>query len=315
MNWQPVVSRAALERRAALLRDIRAYFSVQQVLEVQTPLLGLAGATDPALESFVVAAPKRPLRYLQTSPEFAMKRLLAAGSGDIYQICPAFRREEMTRLHREEFTLLEWYRLGFDHHRLMDDVGALLTSVGFPFPISRHAYRDLCRVHAGIDPGSASTAELAKAAAEAGARLGDAAQDRALLLDWLFGCRVLPALPRTEAVFIFDFPVEQAAYARVRAGDPPVGERFELVLGEMELANGFHEVTDAAEQRARHQRENARRRALGLPVIPLDEALLEAMESGLPPCSGVALGLDRLLMALSGTLDIRDVLPFDEPPR
>lgn len=312
MSGQPVAGRAALERRAGLLRDLRAYFAAVQVLEVETPILGPAGATDPALESFTVGPINGRLRYLQTSPEFAMKRLLAAGSGDIYQICHAFRREEASRLHREEFTLLEWYRLGFDHHRLMDDVSALLEAVGFPFPVTRYAYRDLCLLHAGVDPMVAATAELAEAAAAAGARLGQGASDRGLLLDWLFGCAVLPALPSAEAVFIFDFPVEQAAYARVRPGAPPVGERFELVLGEMELANGFHEVTDAAEQRARHIRENARREALGLPVVPLDEAFLAAMESGLPPCAGVALGIDRLLMALTGVANIRHVVALDE---
>ena len=314
MSLQSVTGRAVLERRAGLLGDIRRFFADRRVLEVETPLLATAGATDPALESFTVASADRPLRYLQTSPEFAMKRLLAAGSGDIYQICRAFRREETSRLHREEFTLLEWYRLDFDHHRLMDDVGALLEAVGFPFPVTRHAYRDLCLAHAGVDPMTASTTVLAEAASAAGARLGEDAADRALLLDWLFGCAVLPALPRAEAVFIFDFPVEQAAYARVRPGEPPVGERFELVLGEMELANGFHEVTDAREQRARHVRENARRAALGLPEVPLDEAFLAALESGLPPCAGVALGLDRLLMALTGAPDILDVFALDEPP-
>jgi lysyl-tRNA synthetase class 2 len=314
VSQQPVGGRAGLERRAGLLRDIRAFFSDLEVLEVDTPLLGVAGATDPAIESFTVAAAGMPLRYLQTSPEFAMKRLLAAGSGDIYQICHAFRREETSRLHREEFSLLEWYRLGFDHNRLMDDVSALLEAVRFPFPVTRHAYRELCLTHAGVDPMTASTTTLAEAAAAAGARLGAGATDRALLLDWLFGCAVLPALPRAEAIFIFDFPVEQAAYARIRPGDPPVGERFELVLGEMELANGFHEVTDAREQHARHTRENLRREALGLPVVPLDEALLAALESGLPPCAGVALGLDRLLMVLAGVGDIRDVVGLDEPP-
>ncbi len=313
MSWRPRITRAALERRARLLADIRDFFAARGVLEVDTPLLAAAGSTDPALESFTVAARDGTPWYLQTSPEFAMKRLLASGSGDIYQICKAFRREEISRLHQEEFSLLEWYRLDFDHHRLMDDVAALLAAVGFPHSLERHAYRDLCRQHTGLDPLTAPAAELASAAAAAGAKFEGALDDRALLLDWLFGCAVLPALPDDVGIFIYDFPVEQAAYARVRPDTPPVGERFELVLGTVELANGFHEETDAREQRCRQSRENARRNALGLPQVPLDEALLAALDAGLPRCAGVALGIDRLLMAVMGVRDIREVTAFGGP--
>ena len=309
--WRPSASLDALRRRAALLHDIRRYFAHTKALEVETPALAHYGTTDPALASFAIADPEGGTRYLQTSPEYAMKRLLAAGSGDIYQICHAFRREEGSRLHREEFTLLEWYRIGFDHHQLMTEVGDLLQAVGFKHVLEKHSYGALCLQYAALDPHTASTATLARFAAAQGATFDAAsASDRALLLDWVFGCAVLPKLPRDRAIIIYDFPVEQAAYARVRPGTPALAERFEVVVGEIELANGFHEVTDGAEQRARHARENGRRDALGLPHIPLDEKLLAALAAGLPNCAGVALGIDRLLMLLLQVPEIAAVVAF-----
>ncbi|MGD9604387.1 MAG: amino acid--tRNA ligase-related protein, partial [Gammaproteobacteria bacterium] len=215
-DWRPTAALSALRRRAALLQDVRGYFHGTAALEVDTPLLDRHGATDPALASFTVTGSAGGVRYLQTSPEFAMKRLLAAGSGDIYQVCHAFRREEGSRLHQEEFTLLEWYRVGRDHHGLMDDVTALLAAVGFPWPVRRQTYAALCRTHVGLDPHTASTADLAACAQARGAVFAPRDRaDRALLLDWLFGCAVMPCLPRDAAVLVHDFPVEQAAYARV----------------------------------------------------------------------------------------------------
>jgi elongation factor P--(R)-beta-lysine ligase len=310
LDWRPSASLLAIRRRAGLLSDLRQYFAREGVLEVDTPVLARHGTTDPALASFTVPD-SAGTRYLQTSPESAMKRLLVAGSGDIFQIAHAFRREEGSRLHQEEFSLLEWYRVGFDHHQLMADVCALLRAVGFTLPIEKHSYAELCQQYASLDPHGVSSAELASFAATHGAVLAAPSKaDRALLLDWVFGCVVLPQLPRDRALLIYDFPREHAAYARLRPGPPAVAERFELVVGEIELANGFHEVTDSAEQRARQQYENARRTSLGLPQVPLDEPLLAALGAGLPKCAGVALGLDRLLMLLLEASNIATVVAF-----
>jgi elongation factor P--(R)-beta-lysine ligase len=301
-----------------MLSKIRAFFVARGVLEVDTPALTRTGATDPALASLRVVDPGDPqhTRYLQTSPEFAMKRLLAAGSGDIYQLCHVFRYDEPSRLHLEEFTMLEWYRTGFDHHQLMDELAALLVSVGLVMPIERRTYAELCIASCGVDPHRASTAELAEWAMLNGARLrADDNADRAVLLDLLFGIGVLPGLAQAGAVLVYDFPVEHAAYARIRADSPPVAERFELIVNGIELANGFHEVTDHDEQHRRQQRENARRQAYGLPAVSLDETLLAALASGLPRCAGVALGIDRLVMVLEGAAHISEVVTFGEPLR
>ncbi len=311
-RWGPLAPWHHLRRRARLLADVRAYFSRTGALEVETPLLALAGSTDPALASFSLTAHDGRQWWLQTSPEFAMKRLLAAGSGDIFQICHAFRQEEQSRRHQSEFTLLEWYRVGLDHHGLMDDMVQLLSAIGFPFPLERHAWSVLSLQYLGFDAALAETHVLADFARARGGVFQEALLDRTVLLDWIYGCALLPSLPADRAVFIHDFPCEQAAYARLAPGAPWLAERFELVVGETELANGFHEVIDAREQRARHVLENTRRRAAGRPEVPLDEDFLAALESGLPPCAGVALGVERLLMLMLGVDDIRQVVAFDD---
>lgn len=311
-RWRPLAPWGHLRRRARLLADIRNHFTRTGALEVETPLLSPAGSTDPVLTSFSLFAADGRQRWLQTSPEFAMKRLLAAGSGDIFQICHAFRQEEESPRHQSEFTLLEWYRVGLDHHGLMDDMLALLEAAEFPLAVERHAWSALCFQYLGLDPALAETETLAEFARGHGAVFPGAAPDRHLLLDWIYGCALLPCLPLDRAFFIHDFPREQAAYARVNPASPWLAERFELVVGETELANGFHEVTDAREQRARQHAENARRAAAGLPEMPLDENFLAALESGMPPCAGVALGVERLLMVLLGVDDIHEVITFDD---
>lgn len=312
MAWRPTATLAALRLRSTVLDEIRGYFAHAQVLEVDTPLLYRFATTDPALASFTVAGTARGRRYLQTSPEHAMKRLLAAGSGDIFQICHAFRREEAEgRLHRDEFTLLEWYRLGFDHHALMDDVARLVGRVLPLRPLERHRYAALWQAHLALDPHLATTAALAKCAAAAGAALAppDAA-DRALLLDFLFSRVIAGRLGPGRAGFVYDFPLEQAAYAALRPGPPPVAERFELIIDGIEIANGWRELTAADLQRARHEQDNLRRAARGLPRLALDGSLLAALAAGLPACAGVALGFDRLLMCCAGARDIAEVLSF-----
>lgn len=309
--WRPTATLTRLRKRAEVLTKIRSFFAARRVLEVDTPTLGHAGATDPALSNFHVQDAAGAQRYLQTSPEFAMKRLLAAGSGDIFQICHAYRREERSRLHLEEFGLLEWYRLGFDHHRLMDEVTALLRAVGFERPIARQLYGELSERMTGLDPHRATTAQLAGFARAHGALFPvDDHQDRALLLDFVFGCGVLPGIASLGALFVYDFPLEQAAYARIRHDSVPIAERFELIIDGIELANGFHEVVDPHEQRTRHDLENMRRRSRNLPQMPIDEALLAAIAHDFPACAGVALGFDRLMMILEKAPTISEVVAF-----
>lgn len=318
-DWRPAASGEALRARAAMLARIRAFFAERGVLEVETPLLGAATTTDPAIESLAVpvAAPGAPPRmYLQSSPEHAMKRLLAAGSGPIYQITRAFRGGEAGRLHNPEFTILEWYRPGFDDRALMEEVEALVRAalVGLrALPAFRRlAYRDAFLAAAGIDPDRAGTKELAACAREAGLEpSGALAGDRRALESWLLTELVVPRLCTGGAVFVHDWPVEQAALARLKAGpDGTTAARFELFVDGLELANGYHELADAAEQHLRFERDRRRRRQAGAPVPEPDRRLIAALEAGLPDCAGVALGVDRLLMVGLGVRDIREVLTF-----
>ncbi len=279
-------------------------------MEVDTPLLGHTGAADPAIGSLALDLPNGR-RFLQTSPEFAMKRLLAAGSGDIYQLCKAFREEEHSPLHRGEFTLLEWYRVGFDHHQLMDEVTALLGLFWPRRTLERLTIAQLAQQVGAPDPHLSSTQALASYARECGMVLCLAtANDRSLLLDFLLTQLVRVGLPVGRAAFIYDFPVEQAAYARVRPQLPPVAERFELVVDGVELANGYHELCDPVAQRARHAQEAALRATRGLAPPLIDERLLAALTAGLPACAGVALGIDRLLMLHEGAASVGEVMAF-----
>lgn len=307
-DWRPTASREALERRAALLGRIRAFFAARGVVEVETPLLGSATVTDPHLTSFRVAGGESPL-YLQTSPELAMKRLLAAGSGPVYQLAKAFRQGEAGRLHNPEFTILEWYRPGWDHHALLDEVDALLAEVLGTPAAERVTYAELFARHLGVDA-HRDGAERLRAAA-AGHGLGEVGGlDRDGWLQLLLSHVVEPRLGRGRPSFVLDFPVSQAALARVRDGDPPVAERFEVYVEGVELANGFHELADPAEQRRRFERDLAERRARGLAEVPIDERLLAALESGLPDCAGVALGVDRLAMLEAGAGSLAEVMAF-----
>ena len=313
MNKAGAAGRAVLRERAALYRDIRTFFQQRDVLEVETPLLCSAGVTDPSLEPLVVERGESiaTVRYLQTSPEYAMKRLLAAGSGPIFQIARAFRDGEAGTRHNPEFSLLEWYRPGFGHHQLMAEVAELVHACLGPRTVSYHAYRQLFLDTLGLDPFTAHTDAL-RARAARDIDLGALSGGRDMWLDMLMSHLVEPQLAGRGLCFVYDYPPTQAALARiVERGGTPVGERFELYVDGLELANGYHELCDAAEQRARFEADNRRRREYGQPQQPLDEYLLAALDSGLPDCSGVALGLDRLLMLRTGIEDIRQVLAFD----
>jgi lysyl-tRNA synthetase class 2 len=311
--WTPTARPETLRLRADLLARIRRFFADRNFLEVETPLLGAAAALDPHLSSFVVGHGGDADRelYLQTSPEFAMKRLLAAGSGPVYQICKAFREAESGRWHNPEFTLLEWYRPGFDYHRLMDEVDVLVCGIlGTPAAV-RITYDQVFQELAGLSPHDAHMGMLRRAAREQGlAEDVGAETDRDGLLDFLFTHTVQRGLVDRGAVFVYDFPTTQAALARVRAGNPPVAERFELLVQGVELANGYHELTDPAEQRRRFECDQARRRERALPAYPLDERLLAAIAHGMPSCAGVALGVDRLVMLAAGAGSIDEVIAF-----
>jgi lysyl-tRNA synthetase class 2 len=309
-DWRPAASPAARALRAELLAAVRGFFARRGVLEVETPLLASHGVTDPAIEPLVVqggAIVPAP-RYLQTSPEYAMKRLLAAGSGPIYQLGRAFRDGEAGRRHNPEFTLLEWYRPGFDHHALMAEVGELLEHCLGRTGWRKVSYGDLFRDHFDLDPHRAGTGALA-ALARAELDSGGLELDRDGWLDLLLSHRIEPALE--GIVCVHGYPASQAALARIDTSGPvPVAERFEFYVDGLELANGYHELTDPAEQARRFAADNASRRRRGLAERAADPRLLAALEAGLPPCSGVALGFDRLVMAATGAASLGEVLAF-----
>jgi lysyl-tRNA synthetase class 2 len=307
-----------LQARAELLGGIREFFQRAGVMEVETPLCSRHATTDPALESMVTsctgpeAVTGRPL-YLHTSPEFPMKRLLAAESGPIYQICRVFRNGEVGRLHHPEFTLLEWYRPGFDHHQLMAEVAELInTLLPSPRRVERLSYGEVFQKFLGIDPHRCSPAVLRDCAITqgiAGAELLDL-QHSDGWLDLLLTHSIEPKLGIDALTFLYDYPASQASLARIREEEPPVAERFELYIDGIELGNGFHELVDAQEQRERFNTDLQQRLQEQRATVPMDEYLLSALQSGLPDCSGVALGVDRLLMLLTGVDDIRKVLAF-----
>lgn len=307
MNWRPGADREALSARADLLARIRGFFAQRGVLEVETPVLSAAGNSDPGIGQWRTRDPET---WLRTSPEYAMKRLLAAGSGDIYELGRVFRADEAGRHHNREFTLLEWYRVGWTYHQLMEEVAELLCHClpGRSREISKQSYRALFIRHTGIDPFTADTETLRAFVDEAGIGLPDAS--RLECLDLVVSLLIQPKLAPGAMTFVYDFPPEQAALAQIRADDPPVAERFELFLGPVELANGYQELTDAREQAERFERERAVRAAAGLPAAQLDHHLLQALEHGLPACTGVALGVDRLLMAVTGAGSLSEVMAF-----
>jgi lysyl-tRNA synthetase class 2 len=314
-SWRPTATLQALRLRARMLSRTRAFFEQRGVLEVETPVLSVAGTTDPNIQSLTTrVAGLSSVLYLHTSPEFPMKRLLAAGSGDIYQIARVFRDGESGRRHNPEFTMLEYYRLGMDHHALMDEVAELVQGLlgGEPgvFACQRMSYREAFMQAVQLDPMTADRALLLKTLSGHAVALPADPLTEAQLTDLIMATLVAPGLGREQPCFVYDFPVDQAALARIRPGDPPVAERFELFFQGMELANGFHELCDATEQRQRFVRDNALRAQEGLPGVPADERMLQALENGLPDCSGVAIGFDRLVMLAAGAKQLSDVLAF-----
>lgn len=310
-DWRPTATREMLELRAALLARTRSFFSARGVLEVDTPLVVNAPVTDVHIHSARVTI-ELDTFYLHTSPEYAMKRLLAAGSGDIYQICHVVRALERGRLHNAEFTLVEWYRLGYSLDALMSEVDALVRELLGPSAASRRtarmSYREAFVEILALDPFTASLEELSASARRAGFTGPPAGRDD--LLEVLMGTVVGPRLGQGGLTFVHGYPASQAALAQLDPEDPRAAQRFELYCDGIELANGFHELASPREQRSRFESDRAERRRLGLPDTALDERLLAALEAGLPDCSGVALGFDRTLMLAGGATRIDAVLPF-----
>lgn len=318
-NWQPNATIQQLKKRARLLSKIRLFFSDKDVLEVDTPALSHATVTDIHLHTFKTdfvgpgyAHGQR--LYLMTSPEFHMKRLLAAGSGSIYQINKAFRNEENGRHHNPEFSMLEWYRIGFDHHDLMDEMDELLQLILNSGKAVRTSYQKAFLSVLEVCPLEASMDELKHTAKRLG--LEDIAKDeqnRDTLLQLLFSVGVEPKIGQKSPAFIYDFPASQAALAKINRDDPRVADRFEVYFKGIELANGFHELDDPDEQLARFVEDNQQRLAMGLEMQPIDYHLIEALKSGLPHCAGVALGIDRLVMLALECDHIDQVTAFSFP--
>jgi elongation factor P--(R)-beta-lysine ligase len=302
--------------RARVYREIRDFFAMREVLEVETPILSAAGNTDANIESFTTRFTGHrdagsAERWLRTSPEFPLKRLLAEGIGDCYELGRVFRNGEAGRRHNPEFTMLEWYRVGWDHltlmHEVCDLVSGLLIMMRRRPDVQKFSYRDLFLHYLSIDPFTATEAALAAPLAQFSIDASGLVRDD--WLDLLITHLIQPQFAADRITMVYDYPATQCALARIRPRDPPVAERFELYLGPYELANGYHELFDSKEQRTRFERDNARRRERGLREVPLDENLL-AVLGKMPACAGVALGIERLLMCLAPTDDIRDVLSY-----
>ena len=315
-SWQPSASVANLLKRAAILTEIRRFFGDRGVLEVETPAMSQATVTDIHLVPFETrfvgpGAADGMTLYLMTSPEYHMKRLLAAGSGPIYQMGRSFRNEEAGIHHNPEFTMLEWYRPRYDMYRLMNEVDDLLQQVLDCDTAETLSYQQAFTRHLNVDPLSADKAELREAAAKLDlSNIADTEEDRDTLLQLLFTMGVEPHIGRDKPTFVYHFPATQASLAEISTEDHRVAERFEVYYKGIELANGFRELTDSREQRQRFEQDNRKRAARGLPQHPVDNNLLDALEHGMPECSGVALGVDRLIMIALGATSLSDVLAF-----
>ena len=316
-QWQPSANIEELKARAELLRSIRQFFYDRDVMEVETPLMSNGTVTDVHLDAFSTEFPHHhsgevKSLYLQTSPEFAMKRLLCAGAGSIYQICKSFRNEAAGRFHNPEFTMLEWYRLGFNDQDLIDEVDQLMQVTLSVNPAIRMSYQQAFIELLGLDPLSASLTEIKDLVLSYSTDEWLVNEDDAdVLLQWLFSMYIEPNLGTdTTPCFIYDFPASQASLAKLNQADPRVAHRFELYFKGVELANGFYELQDAKEQEKRFVKDNQQRAALGLPEKPIDKLFLASLEQGLPDCAGVALGIDRLFMLKQNLAHIEQAMSF-----
>lgn len=327
MTWQPGASIDILQARALMLRQIREFFDARDVMEVETPLIASAGVTDPHLVNFETryqlpgasidtnSENARAHLFLQTSPEFAMKRLLCAGSGSIYQICKAFRNEEQGRYHNPEFTILEWYKVEFDHWQLMDEMEELVSGLLATGAFERLSYQQAFQQYLSFDAIEATDEALFSLCEQEGFSdfvysENDPQSKRDTLLQLLFSHKIEPKIGQDTPCFIYHFPASQAALAKLSPDNSKVAERFELYFKGIELANGFHELQAPQEQAKRFESDNQIRTELGINPAKTDDKFLAALEHGLPACAGVAMGLDRLLMLITHSDDIDQVLSF-----
>ncbi|MBI5448556.1 MAG: elongation factor P--(R)-beta-lysine ligase [Gammaproteobacteria bacterium] len=317
-GWRPSASINTLKQRAGILSALRHFFEKRGVLEVETPQLSHAVGTDPFLHYFstdfsLPNIPSTHMLYLQTSPEFAMKRLLAAHSGPIFQICKAYRNGEVGHLHNPEFTLLEWYQPGFDHHALIQDVDLLLQSVLHSQPGHSISYQALFETHFHFNPHTATLEEIRKKALSRAHSWENSLIDRFdkdTWLQYLLATFIEPTLGQESPCYVYDFPQSQAALARLRREDTFfVAERFEVYVKGIELGNGFHELCDPDEQKQRFLNDLQIRETQRCPLPPLDQHFLAALSS-LPPCAGIAMGIDRLIMLATQASSIKEVLSF-----
>ncbi|MRX28527.1 EF-P lysine aminoacylase EpmA [Kangiella sp. HZ709] len=309
-NWQPSCSIETLKARAELYVQIREFFAGKNVLEVETPLLMQHGVTDRYMQSMQVHGVYSSPGFLQTSPEYAMKRLLAAGSGSIYQIGKAFRLEESGARHNPEFTMLEWYRVDFDHWALMDETFELLVKVLGQRQRVNYSYQEAFKVFLNINPFTISLEQLKILSEKTLGELPDNLEPDDYL-SLLFEDQIEPKLGTENTItFIIDFPASQSALAKIDPKNPKVAQRFEVYIEGFELANGFNELQDSGEQLERFKADNAWRKANGLEEVDIDTNFIQGLESGLPQCAGIALGLDRLLMIHLNLKHIKQVLAF-----
>ena len=312
-DWRPGASRQAIEARARLLADIRSFFAAREVLEVETPLLSIAGNSDPNIAS--IATDSSSPRYLRTSAEYPMKRLLAAGLPDIYELGRVFRAGEKGARHNPEFTMLEWYRHELGYRQLALEVIELVQHCGHgrfdDWPVIHTSYRELFRSHLALDPHFCDEEDCRALALERDIHVGQLDLDG--WLDLLLSHLIQPAMNAQSITVIADFLPQQAALARIRQDEVAVAERFEIYLGQTELANGYQELNDWAEQEQRFEQDRKLRQLRGEDTHPLDHRLLAALQAGLPECSGVAMGVDRLLMAIvqAGHIDMVLSFPYD----
>lgn len=304
-SWQPTASIETLKQRAELIKKIRAFFDARNVLEIDVPLMAKHTVTDPFINSIATQYADQTF-YLQTSPEYFMKRLLAFGSGDIYSLSKSFRDDELGRLHNPEFTLLEWYRIGYDHQLLMNEVNEFIQAILSCEPAQKFSYQAIFLDHLQLDPLTASLDELKQAGHQLNYSHIDENNDSWLQV--LFTEYIEPNL--IAPTFIYDFPASQAALAQLNPDDNRVAERFELYIDGIEIANGFHELQDAKLQQQRFEDNNQKRRQHNLPEQTIDKKFISALEHGLPNCSGVALGIDRLIMLALKKQSLANVLSF-----
>ncbi|MCW9710170.1 elongation factor P--(R)-beta-lysine ligase [Avibacterium sp. 21-586] len=313
-QWRPTATIHNLLARAKIMAEIRRFFTDRGLLEVETPILSEFGVTDVHLATFCTEfispfGHQSKTLWLSTSPEYPMKRLLAAGSGAIFQLCKVFRNEESGRKHNPEFTMLEWYRPHFDMYRLINEVDDLLQQILDCEPAESMSYQFAFQEYVGIDPLSVSHEELITKAKEYRLEWAEN-EDRDTLLQFLFSTVIEPQIGQERPVAIYHFPATQAALAQISSEDHRVAERFEFYYKGIELANGFNELTDANEQRHRFEQDNCQREKLGLPIRQLDERFLAALQAGVPNCAGVALGVDRLIMIALELDSIKETMAF-----